>query len=79
MSIVQAASWLAMAVSLAGTVMVNYRNPKGFLVWVLSNIMWILIGLAASEVNWGQVCLYVVYLATSIQGYVVWMRKPKAA
>lgn len=75
----QTLSWITTAISLFGNLLVNNQRKEGFIVWIISNILWIWIGLSAETINWGQVFLFMVYTGTSVHGLVTWIRKEKAA
>lgn len=70
-------SFLALATSLSGNALVNYRRRVGFIVWIVSNILWILVNLVGTT-NWCQVLMFIVYMCLNIQGWIVWGRKEPA-
>ena len=67
-------SFMALVSSLAGNALVNYRVRNGFLVWIVSNVLWILVNVAG-DMNVCQVLMFVVYMCLNVQGYVLWGRK----
>ena len=69
-------SFLALASSLSGNALVNYRKRIGFIVWIVSNILWILVNLVGTT-NWCQVLMFIAYMCLNVQGWLVWGRKEK--
>jgi len=66
-------AWLMTALSIAGTVLVVRRRPKGFALWVVSNVGWVVIDWRAGLIS--QAALFVVYLALSLWGIWEWRRE----
>ena len=71
---IQIASWIATIISLSGNILVNKQNKLGFIVWIVSNILWITIGALSAEVNYGQLTLFAVYTVLAVQGYKNWTK-----
>lgn len=67
-------SVLSLILSLAGNILVNYKKRYGFVVWIASNISWIVVNLVGYT-NWPQIIMYVVYAALNVQGFILWSRK----
>lgn len=67
-------SVLSLILSLAGNILVNYKKRYGFVVWIASNISWIVVNLVG-ETNWPQVVMFVVYAGLNVQGFILWSRK----
>ena len=67
-------SFLALASSLSGNALVNYKRRIGFIVWIASNILWILVNLLG-QTNWCQVLMFIAYMCLNVQGRIVWGRK----
>ncbi len=65
--------WLAVALSLAGNVLIVRKQAAGFAVWTLGNCIWIWLALARRD--WAQVALFTVYSALNIWGLVGWGRR----
>lgn len=64
-------SVLALILSLTGNILVNYKKRFGFVIWSVSNIVWIVVNFM-SYFNVSQVVMYLVYLCLNIQGFIVW-------
>ena len=69
-------SFLALASSLCGNALVNYKRRIGFIVWIASNILWILVNLLG-QTNWCQVLMFIAYMCLNAQGWLVWGRKER--
>lgn len=67
-------SFMALVSSLAGNTLVNYKVRNGFLVWIVSNVLWIAVNVVG-ELNVCQVLMFIVYMCLNVQGYVLWGRK----
>jgi len=63
--------WIAMGLSLIGCVFINYQNIIGFYFWVVSNLLWILN--AKRTKQHAQLIMFIVFLATSLQGIYLWL------
>ena len=68
-------STLALIVSLMGNIMINYKKRNGFIVWIISNILWIAVNFCQTP-NYQQVIMYVVYAIINIEGYIRWKKEP---
>lgn len=68
-------STLALIVSLMGNIMINYKKRNGFIVWIISNILWIAVNFCQTP-NYQQVIMYVVYAIINIDGYIRWKKEP---
>lgn len=66
-------SFAALVCSLSGNALVNYRKRYGFLVWILSNVLWILVNLLGG-MNVCQVLMFIAYMCLNVQGYILWGR-----
>ena len=71
-------STLALILALTGNILVNFRKKFGFIIWTLSNIVWILVNFLGT-MNIPQVIMYTVYMILNIQGFIVWSKKDKVA
>lgn len=70
-------STIALIFALTGNILVNFRKKLGFVIWTLSNILWIAVNLLGT-LNIPQVIMYLVYITLNIQGFIVWSRKDKS-
>ena len=67
-------SIIALVLSLVGNILVNYKRKLGFIIWISSNVFWIVVNFLG-DVNYPQVIMYVIYAGLNVQGYVNWSRK----
>ena len=67
-------SLIAMATSLVGNILVNFKKRIGFIIWLVSNVLWILVNLFG-ELNVPQVAMFIVYAGLNIDGYFRWKNK----
>ena len=73
---IQIVSVLALIASLAGNTLINFKKKVGFIVWILSNILWIAVNLMGTP-NVSQIIMFIVYMALNVHGYVTWTRAKK--
>ena len=64
-------SFVALALSLSGSTLINFRRRAGFFVWIASNVTWIVVNLMGTP-NWSQIAMFVVYMAMNVHGWVSW-------
>ena len=57
-------SFVALALSLSGSALINFRRRIGFFVWIAVNLM--------GTPNWSQIAMFVVYMAMNVHGWVSW-------
>lgn len=69
-------SIIALILSLVGNVLVNYKKKLGFVIWISSNVFWIVVNFLG-DVNYPQVIMYVIYAILNIQGYINWRKGEK--
>lgn len=67
-------STLALILSLVGNIYVNYQKRIGFVIWTLSNVVWIIVNFM-SVLNIPQVVMYLVYMCLNIHGFIMWSKK----
>ena len=67
-------SIIALILSLTGNILVNFKKKLGFIIWISSNVFWIIINFMG-DVNYPQVIMYLIYVGLNIQGYINWSRK----
>lgn len=67
-------SLVALAFSLGGNVLINYQKRMGFMVWIISNLLWIAVNLLGTP-NWSQIAMFIVYIALNVQGMLKWKSK----
>ena len=66
-------SIIALILSLIGNILVNYKKKLGFIIWISSNVFWIIVNFLG-DVNYPQVIMYIVYAILNVQGYVNWQK-----
>ena len=71
-------SWLALAFSLFGNVLIAQQKRSGFTVWIVSNALWIIVNIVGTP-NIPQILMYIVYSATNIYGFMNWKQTAKNA
>ena len=69
-------SIIALILSLVGNILVNYKKKLGFIIWISSNVFWIIVNFLG-DVNYPQVIMYIVYAILNIQGYINWRKGEK--
>ena len=67
-------SIIALILSLVGNILVNYKKKLGFIIWISSNVFWIIVNFMG-EMNYPQVIMYLIYVCLNVQGYINWSRK----
>ena len=72
--IVQALSIIAMLAGLGGNLLMAKKNILVYPVWILSNILWIIVGFL-TYVNVSQMLMYSVYTIMQIYGWREWKKK----
>lgn len=69
-------SIIALILSLIGNILVNYKRKLGFIIWISSNVFWIVVNFLGN-VNYPQVIMYLIYAGLNIQGYINWSKSEK--
>ena len=69
-------SIIALILSLVGNILVNYKRKLGFIIWISSNVFWIVVNFIG-EMNYPQVIMYLVYAVLNVQGYINWRKGEK--
>ena len=65
-------SWVALAFSMVGAVLINKKNIFGFGCWICANTAWIVVAVG-KEIP-AQVVLWCVFLALNFHGIYNWRR-----
>ena len=68
--------WLATGMSLIGTLGVSYKKAWGQLVWIVSNVIWVICYVELRI--WPSVALFSVYLIIASGAYHRWRREERA-
>lgn len=71
---IDAFSVTALILSLAGNLLINYKKRIGFIVWLLSNILWIAVNLLGKP-NVSQIIMFVVYIGFNVHGFLNWRKR----
>ena len=66
-------SIIALILSLTGNILVNFKKKLGFIIWISSNIFWIVVNFIG-DMNYPQVIMYLVYAGLNVQGYLNWSK-----
>jgi len=69
----EALSWSATALSLVGNILIARQSRIGFVVWIVTNILWIVVNVIGVP-NMAQIVLFSAYTLTCIYGLVNWKR-----
>lgn len=69
------ATWLVSFLALAGTILNSNRNKYGFLIWIFTNLFWLVVDFRAGL--YAQSALYGAYVFLAIRGLLTWTKKEK--
>lgn len=72
--ILQILSWCATGSSLIGQWLINNKKRSAFVVWIASNVLWIIVNII-STFNMANVVMYIVYTIMNIHGFISWKNK----
>ena len=53
--------------------LVNFKKRFGFIIWILSNIVWIVVNIIGPT-NISQIIMYVIYMGLNIHGFIYWKK-----
>ena len=67
----QILSAAALVLSLSGNVLINRRVKSGFIVWMASNVAWIVVNVLEKP-NWYMIAMFVVYILFNLHGWLNW-------
>lgn len=71
-------STIALMLSIMGNVFINEKHViLGYYVWIISNILWVIVGLTATDRNIPQILMYVLYTVLNIRGIFNWRKTKK--
>lgn len=62
--------WLYTTLSLAGAILIAFKNPLGFVCWIVANCGWL--HDAYGRKDWAQGVLWGAYLVTAVLGVWNW-------
>lgn len=63
-------SWVNTFFSILGNILVIKKKRSGFMVWIVSNITWIVIDIIAEV--YSQAALFVIFTIIAIYGFIKW-------
>jgi len=63
-------SWVNALASIIGNILIIKKKRSGFLVWVFSNIIWIIVDCSVGL--YSQAALFVVFTIIVIYGFIKW-------
>lgn len=64
--------WVAMALSLLAVYLLGHKNQFGFVSFMVSNVLWVIVGVLANSVGiWAG---NLVFLGLNLRGYLRWRR-----
>ena len=66
-------SWFLTLLSIAGTILVTKQDRRGFYLWSVANLGWLVVDVKAEL--YSQAFLFSVYLMLSIWGLITWKTK----
>ena len=66
-------SSIAVILSLLGQYLVAKKKRSIFIIWGVSNIIWILVDIM-EYTNWHQIFMYFVFILLNINGWVNWKK-----
>lgn len=70
---IQLLSAIAVILSLLGQYLVAKKRRSIFVIWGVSNIIWILVDVV-EYTNWYQILMYFVFILLNINGWINWKR-----
>ncbi|HEU4788090.1 MAG TPA: hypothetical protein VFS71_00225 [Flavobacterium sp.] len=68
--------WLGISLSLLAVYMLGNKNPWGFIIFALSNVVWIFLGFVLMN-SLGTAIGNAVFLVINIRGYTTWKKLSK--
>ena len=77
--LIEPLSWLALAISIAGNLLINNKSFWGFPAWFVSNCIWMWFdlynnGWKITEKNRARVMMHIVYSGMNIHGLINWLQ-----
>lgn len=73
-TLIDVLSFEALLFSLSGNLLINYKRKSGFIIWIISNILWIVVNLLGKP-NISQIIMFIVYMCFNVQGFINWKKK----
>lgn len=78
MNAVTIVSFVAMLCSFLGNGLINYKKKIGYVVWIVSNLLWVIVNLMG-EPNACQIMMFVGYAGFNIHGWMKWTKEEREA
>lgn len=66
-------SLIATAGSITGNVFINHKRKVGFIIWSISNVLWILVNCIGIK-NIPQISMFAVYIILNFIGFIKWSK-----
>jgi len=67
------AEWIAVPLSILGNILVARKRIEGFVIWIISNIFWVYVGVKSKL--WGMAALFIAYSLINLYAILFWKRK----
>ncbi len=61
---------IATVIAILGNIFIIYKNRMGFMIWIISNVLWIIF--ATLNQHYFMSILFFFYLILSIIGFIKW-------
>jgi len=65
--------YIAATLGILGGLLIAYKKKEGFLLWIIGNIIWIIIGVELQK--WGMIIQFLFFEITAIIGYINWRKE----
>lgn len=65
-------TWILTALSIAGVILNVKRDRRGFLLWMITNIAWVIVDFCHGL--YAQAFLFVVYFFLALWGWLAWKK-----
>ena len=72
--IYQVLSAMALILSVGGNILINLKKKLGFVVWMISNSIWVAVNLISIQINWFQITMFVVFIGLNLHGLINWKK-----
>ena len=69
-------SVLALISSVSGNLLINFKKKIGFIIWIISNCLWILVNVLG-EPNYPQIVMFFAYAVLNLHGLITWSKEKK--
>jgi nicotinamide riboside transporter PnuC len=62
--------WISFIISIIGSLLVIYKKRSGFIFWIISNTLWMIVNIKAGI--YSQASMFAFFNLTSLYGYLKW-------